>query len=311
MLASRFVQLLAVLLLALCGAGCQCDSEPPPEATLGASPAELSALEHYVRGYNLTLQEPHAALKKYLEQIPKQGPTPGLEIELPNFPLAGEQLAQASQQYATASSNAPASLSQLQPLTQRCLEILQTLHTSYESARQYYSSKEFTEDQYARGQELHQVLMQQYSDYATCRSELEQQLDAHEGRLAEAELQRYVDPTTGKPKTSGLRAESYLFRKFLMAAKQLARADASEFEKHLSEVQDAHLEIAAFTAIGKPSPEFSSFQELADAFYEQGKEVASARSRSDSQHAQHAQAQLVEGYNQLVFKANQLRAAGR
>ena len=118
-------RLLTAMLFSVAFGCTHAEDKPPSDKQLAESTlhrAEKITLAHYARGFSAMLGEPQDAVKEYLEQVPREGPTEGQSIQLTSLHAqAVLKLEEATKQFEAAAQSSPDSMSSLAPIAARCI----------------------------------------------------------------------------------------------------------------------------------------------------------------------------------------------
>lgn len=188
----------------------------------------VNKLDYYLNCTNLYSEDIYEGFEDYLDEINVEvGPT-GEEWFIGISPTYREiELCAANIQEA----NALNTESQLNELANTYLEALRTLHPLMVEADEYYTQEDYLNDGYAKGQELHEPLMEALNQFRTADNELREAIDMI--------LDQSRQETLNKLEASGDEFNS-LDLKLMREAKNLV---------HLGNVPNfAALELEAFSA---------------------------------------------------------------
>lgn len=271
-------------------------------ATTPEDAEELAAMGHYAEAFNAMVAKPQECFKEYFKHIPKEGPEVGKRYRLfPRHTMAASGLSTAKTQIDEANEKASDKLEHLEPLAKAALSDLEQAVSLYADVHKYYDSESYKDDQGAKGQELHQKMVQLAESYRGHIDRLEAALSEVERQQAQRELELYE-------KDKGY---SYWFRAFNFEANQLLRAtEKDRYAKAFGELDKAYAGLKSFSDSkqGDLNTAFKAYLGQADRFHSTAVKTSRAlgASEPDEEAVANLQGDLVDNYNNIVGVTNSL-----
>jgi hypothetical protein len=275
------------------------------ESTTGEPAQEAMGL--YAKGFNALLQDPSEMVKEYFENIPQDGPEAGSAPRL--FARQGSAtnaIKEAKDAFQAAKAAAPASLASLAPAADKTITAIDKVHATFSAAQKYYDAKDYEDDKFAKGKELHQQMVASSKEFNAAISELQNGLSQVEDQQASAELQKFDRKDYG-----------YWFRYFNQQAKTFVNkveAGQAQPEEAFKPLDQALTDMTAMLGQkSEPNTTFKAYAGAAERFHSTAKKLVRAvKDGGDGKDAKAAQAAqqesrtLIDNYNALVSMAGSL-----
>ena len=152
-------------------------------------------LDEYIKCLNALSSNVHSSRRRYLQYIPKAGPT-GRERFADLYRLRPGAVAQCRAGITRAAAIEPDDKA-LEGAAQEYANASAAIDSLMNTADRYYESKEFLADKWARGKIMHPQLMSAFERFGKADSALHTELDKHTKPLAKRALER-IDRFDGK-----------------------------------------------------------------------------------------------------------------
>jgi hypothetical protein len=266
------------------------------------------AMGHYARGFNALLKGPSEMAEEYFKNIPQEGPEMGSAPRLfARQSSAATGIKEARDAFKAAKAAAPDSLTSLAPAADKALAAIDKVHTTFSAAQKYYDAKDYKDDQFARGKELHQQMVAHSKEFSAAISELQSGLSQVEDQQASAELKNFDRKEYG-----------YWFRYFNQQAKSFVNkveASGAPSDEAFRPLDQALADMTAMLAArSDPNTTFKSYAGAAERFHSTAKKLVRAvKDGADGKDARAAQAvqqesrTLIDNYNALISMAGSLQ----
>jgi hypothetical protein len=287
----------------------------------GATPeeqkdAELAEkLQGYIECLNGASRDASRSKNNYLRQVdPEKGPTPK---------LSSVYVSEITTEYCVKA------LDKVQPLKPELPEI-QTAATEYKAAlealapiaktlHQYYDRKDFKDDKFAKGQELHPKFMAALTTFEKANKTLDERVTTLNEQVGQRHLARL--------KNRADRKLEYLVEKSVDDAKKLVKLvdvesldklDANTYSAALTAYETSYTEFDTFATANKAETDkvsmLSIFKSAAEDYLKASKELMRRKRDNkdfakESGHPEHMDghpAKVVKEFNQLVDRSNSL-----
>lgn len=290
-------------------------------AATGASPeeqkdAELAEkLQGYIECLNGASRDASRSKNNYLRQVdPDKGPTPK---------LSSVYVSDITTEYCVKA------LDKVQPLKPDLPEI-QTAAKDYKAAleglaplaktlHQYYDRKDFKDDKFAKGQELHPKFMAAFASFEKANKALDEKVTSLNEQVGQRHLARLKERADRKLE--------YLIEKSVDDAKKLVKLvdvetleqlDATKYGAALDAYQASYTEFDTYATGHKEEADkvltLSMFKSAAEDYLKAGKELLRrkrdnkdfTKESGSPEHIEGHPAKVVNEFNQLVDRSNSL-----
>ena len=264
------------------------------------SSAAREAMGHYAGGFNALISSPQEMIKRYMNEIPQEGPQDGKAYHLfPEHTSAETKIGEAKKEFAEAAKAAPESLKHLEPLATATIADIEKVAAVYKSVHGYYQAEDFKDDKGAKGKQLHADFLKASSAFREDIDKLENALNDIEGKQADEELKEYADKNT----------YSHQFRFFNRQANKLINTKPEGFLAAYPAVESAYTALDAFTqSKSPPQPTFKAYQGAAERFFADVKKLKRAvEAKEKEEQIDSIRDSMTSNYNSLVSLSNSLR----
>jgi Protein of unknown function (DUF3829) len=296
----------AAVLLGACKGG---DSAGATESGPGGK-ARQRAMNGFVEGYNIIIEEMPRILEDYFGNTPEEGPT--LEsLDRGKGPLGScgfneSYRTNIEKAFTAGRKHAGTELAYLADAADALWAASKAILEVHDEHCKYVRAEDFKDDKGAKAIELHKKWAAGLAAYRPALDKMREGLDEAEDAEAAGEIEEHA----------GDKSYSYWFRRFSVEAKNFVRnlrGDPAQVASHFAELEKVHGELMAFGQ-GKGAglnQDYKSYQDQADRYYTHAKRLArNARDAKDAEARDKAIEREFEGlinnYNHLIEEHSRL-----
>jgi len=216
-------------------------------------------------------------------------------------------------------SKSPA-LPEIQAAATEYRTALETLAPLAKTLHQYYDRKDFKDDKYAKGQELHPKLMAAYSAFEKANDALDQKVTALNDGVGQRHLARLKDrPDRRLEYLVELSVDDAKKLVKLVDVESIAKLDATAFGAALDAYQKSYTEFETYATAHKDQADkvllLSMYRSSAEEYLKAAKELMRrkrdnkdfTREFGSPEHVEGHPAKVVRSFNDLVDRSNRLQ----